>query len=39
MIPKKEPIKILQDAGFNNAVQTGGLNPFNQQVFVEDTSV
>lgn len=34
---EKEPIKILQDAGFNNAVQTGGLNPFNQQVFVMDT--
>lgn len=34
---EKEPIKILQDAGFNSAVQTGGLNPFNQQVFVMDS--
>lgn len=33
---EKETIDILHNAGFKNNVQTGGLNPFNQQVFITD---
>lgn len=33
---EKEAIDILHHAGFKNNVQTGGLNPFNQQVFITD---
>lgn len=33
---EKEAIDILHNAGFKNNVQTGGLNPFNQQVFITD---
>ena len=33
---EKETIDILHNAGFKNNVQTGGLNPFHQQVFITD---
>lgn len=35
---EKDAINILHNAGFKNTVRVGGLNPFNQQVFVSDAS-